>query len=792
MTVATGRTTRVIGWYHSHPHITVLPSHVDVRTQAMYQLLDTGFIGLIFSCFSEDALKVGRIQVIAFQSLDGKQKHIPRPVSVSPVHGSSVIEVESSFSSSEVASERSGSSRVDSLEQDTGDSRSTAGGTKGGRKAADLEGFFTHANVNYIGKEKMDISQNAIDDIDSMDMTASMQEAMHRSNLDMSGAEYIRKEIPLQVMPTLSLLKLDTPLTSFMELQRVLFEEERAAYNQAILQNMQDGKVHPLAFIHHTSTYQASMCKLMEYCLSPAISVLQDRLRENEIRLAMLTEEAKTLEIEAFSGSQSSMESPRNLKAYGFRSGGAHMGQRDLYSPAESSGLRNPVGLGSQSWISDLSCRSSISACSNADHSLSSAGVQKPHKANQVAWEAMKRLRGEKGRVGLDHFRLLRRLGSGDIGNVYLCQLRSPPVGLPECLYAMKVVDREALAFRKKLQRAEMEKEILGILDHPFLPTLYAEFDASHYSCLVMEFCPGGDLHATRQRQPGKRFSFSSARFYGAETLLALEYLHMMGVVYRDLKPENVLVREDGHIMLSDFDLSLRCVVVPKILKTKLDPQDYSQDKDETCSLHSCAAPMKPVLSCFSSPTKKEEIMATVKVDLQNIDTELVAEPINARSKSFVGTHEYLAPEVISGTGHGSAVDWWTLGVFLYELLYGRTPFKGENNEKTLINIIKQPLIFPRICVSSSKEFEDMLKVQDLISKLLVKNPKKRLGSSKGSVEIKRHEFFKGVNWALIRSVRPPEVPGDLLKNRSKASIPKLTKKEREATYQIPHSFDYF
>lgn len=435
--------------------------------------------------------------------------------------------------------------------------------------------------------------------------------------------------------------------------------------------------------------------------------------------------------------------------------------------------------------------RSSVSVCSSADTS------HKPHKANQAAWEAMKRLRGEKGRVGLDHFRMLRRLGSGDIGNVYLCQIRNPVVGLPQSFYAMKVVDREALAIRNKLQRAEMEKEILGILDHPFLPTLYAEFDASHYSCLVMEFCPGGDLHAARQRQPGKRFSISSAKFYAAETLVALEYLHMMGVVYRDLKPENVLVREDGHIMLSDFDLSLKCDVVPKLLRPK--PDQEATGKKVKSSTPSCATPMQPVLSCFSASNKKKKgsvrtIVAGQPDDVQEIDPELVAEPINARSKSFVGTHEYLAPEVISGQGHGSAVDWWTLGVFLYELLYGRTPFKGENNEKTLINILKQPLTFPRIGVSSSKEFEEMVKVQDLISKLLVKNPKKRIGSLKGSVEIKRHEFFKGVNWALIRSVKPPEVPRDHLQKiiRSRASLPKLSKKERDAPYQIPHHFDYF
>ncbi|CAK9164845.1 unnamed protein product [Ilex paraguariensis] len=291
MTVATGRTTRVIGWYHSHPHITVLPSHVDVRTQAMYQLLDPGFIGLIFSCFSEDAHKVGRIQVIAFQSLDGKQNHMLRPVSLSPVRRSSVIDIESSISSSENSLTRSGSARAESLEQDTGDSRTAAGASKGGRRSSDLGGFFANADANYLGRDitgerhHINSLENTITDIDPMDMSESMQEAMHRSNLEMSGAEFVRKEIPLYVLPTLSLLNLDSPLTSFIDLQRVLYEEERTAYNQAILQNMRDGKVHPLSFIHHTSTYESSMCKLMEYCLSPAINALQDRLRENEIRV---------------------------------------------------------------------------------------------------------------------------------------------------------------------------------------------------------------------------------------------------------------------------------------------------------------------------------------------------------------------------------------------------------------------------------------------------------------------------------------------------------------------------
>ncbi|KAK6284647.1 hypothetical protein POUND7_003599 [Theobroma cacao] len=352
MTASTGRTTRVIGWYHSHPHITVLPSHVDVRTQAMYQLLDSGFIGLIFSCFSEDTNKVGRIQVIAFQSSDGKQSHASGPVALSPVNRSSVINLESSLSSSENPLVTLGSAKVDSPLQDTGDSRLTLVSSKGGGRSVDLGGFFANADANYLGREQSEGNynasniQNAVVDIDPMDMSESMQEAMHRSNMDMSGAEYVRKEIPLHVLPTSSLVNLDSPLMSFTDLQRVLYEEERAAYNQAILQNMRDGKVHPLSFIHHTSTYQASMCKLIEYCLSPAINALQDRLKENEIRLAMLTDEAKTLETEAVRGSGPS--SPHHASSHGFR-GSAFVGQRELHNSAESISMRTYAGPGSRS-----------------------------------------------------------------------------------------------------------------------------------------------------------------------------------------------------------------------------------------------------------------------------------------------------------------------------------------------------------------------------------------------------------------------------------------------------------
>ncbi|XP_072967251.1 uncharacterized protein [Typha angustifolia] len=345
MTLTTGRTTRVIGWYHSHPHITVLPSHVDVRTQAMYQLLDPGFIGLIFSCFNADARKVGRIQVIAFQSLDGKQRL------VSPVSNNPIIEVESSWSSSENVLSTSGSALTESNEQDTATRPMKLGG-----RSSDLEEFFSHADASHRGKQQTgenslvvynpeNIYNNAVN-MDAADMTPSMQEALHRSNMEVSGAEYVRKEVPLHVLPTRYLLKLESPLTSFTDMQHVLFEEERSAYNQAMHLNMRDGKIHPLTFIHHSSMYQASLCKLMEYCLSPAVASLQDRLKENEVRLAMLMEEAKLLESEVRSGvGEMKKESPRRLPSQGFHGG---VLQKDTHVSTDQGSSRSPKGIGSR------------------------------------------------------------------------------------------------------------------------------------------------------------------------------------------------------------------------------------------------------------------------------------------------------------------------------------------------------------------------------------------------------------------------------------------------------------
>lgn len=256
----------------------------------------------------------------------------------------------------------------------------------------------------------------------------------------------------------------------------------------------------------------------------------------------------------------------------------------------------------------------------------------------------------------------------------------------------------------------------------------------------------------------------------------------MLGIVYRDLKPENILVREDGHIMVTDFDLSLRCSVNPILLQSPstgtLEPPRMSGP----CAGSNCIDPfcIKPScqVSCFRPRILPAPKSRKAKLNLATLNRslpQLVAEPTEARSNSFVGTHEYLAPEIIKGEGHGSAVDWWTFGVFLYELLYGKTPFKGPGNDETLANVVLESLGFPETPLVS-------FHARDLIKGLLVKEPEHRLGSKRGAAEIKQHPFFDGLNWALIRCASPPELPEPYDVTLSKAASLEKAKKYLDYT----------
>lgn len=180
-------------------------------------------------------------------------------------------------------------------------------------------------------------------------------------------------------------------------------------------------------------------------------------------------------------------------------------------SPKTVDGIATPAKTSGSAKVSERlesgkssMCRGSTSTDVSDESTCSSfsSSVNKPHKANDVRWEAIQVVRAKDGAMGLSHFRLLKRLGCGDIGSVYLAELSGT-----KCYFAMKVMDKASLASRKKLLRAQTEREILQSLDHPFLPSLYTNFETDKFSCLVMEFCPGGDLHTLRQRQPGKYFS---------------------------------------------------------------------------------------------------------------------------------------------------------------------------------------------------------------------------------------------------------------------------------------------
>lgn len=235
--------------------------------------------------------------------------------------------------------------------------------------------------------------------------------------------------------------------------------------------------------------------------------------------------------------------------------------------------------------------------------------------------------------------------------------------------------------------------------------------------------------------------------------MLALEYLHKRNIAYRDLKPENILIQPDGHIMLTDFDLSLdlsgRKWTNPSVpLKGSSSPRLKSQKKaSHIATFFACGSPG----SLAKKPSKKSPNARVTPEDAHSGSRRLKKrETINGPANSFVGTEEYVAPEIIWGVGHGLAVDWWALGVLLFELFYGKTPFKGENRRLTFYSILCREVTFPGIPTA----------LTDLIQKLLTKEAENRLGSKGGAEQVKNHRFFDGVNWEELEYVtRPPVVP---------------------------------
>jgi serine/threonine protein kinase len=291
---------------------------------------------------------------------------------------------------------------------------------------------------------------------------------------------------------------------------------------------------------------------------------------------------------------------------------------------------------------------------------------------------------GMSRKMTAEDFEPLMCLGKGSYGTVLLVRQRATGR-----LFAQKQFKKASITVHKKLiEQTKTERNILESVNrHPFIVNLYYAFQDHEKLYLILEYAQGGELfhHLAAERM----FSEDVAAFYMAEMVLALDHLHRtVGVIYRDLKPENCLLDSEGHLLLTDFGLS-----------------KVSLDEDNPC-------------------------------------------------KSFLGTVEYMAPEVIQGVDYGAAVDWWSLGALGYDLLTGAPPFAGNNNAKIQEKILKSKLSLPYYLSADAK---------DLLTRLLRKEPKKRLGFNmpKDLQTIRNHRFFRKINWKKLeaRELEPPIIP---------------------------------
>ncbi|KAI5014511.1 hypothetical protein ZWY2020_055901 [Hordeum vulgare] len=374
----------------------------------------------------------------------------------------------------------------------------------------------------------------------------------------------------------------------------------------------------------------------------------------------------------------------------------------------------------------------------------------------------------EPRQLSLADLRAVSVLGRGAKGVVFHVV---PEGGGGDVAMALKAVSREAARHKKSggsgggggagdgHRRIWFERDVLLALRHPLLPALRGVLATDAVVGFAIDRCGGGDLNSLRRRQTEKMFSDSVIRFYAAELVLALEYLHSIGIVYRDLKPENVLIQDSGHIMLVDFDLSTRLPVLPPEqdapkpapVPSSPSPNSGKPKKAAMCFRFRSGGAAKPAVSADSPspPSTSRTASSSSASSTTTTGSSTVsggARTPAAKSNSFVGTEDYVAPEIIAGSGHDFIVDWWGLGVVLYEMLYGRTPFRGQNRKETFYRVLtKQPELVG-----------EKTPLRDLIARLLEKDPARRIGAR----AIKAHPFFHGVDWdRILRVARPPYIP---------------------------------
>ncbi|KNC51667.1 AGC/MAST/MAST protein kinase [Thecamonas trahens ATCC 50062] len=383
-------------------------------------------------------------------------------------------------------------------------------------------------------------------------------------------------------------------------------------------------------------------------------------------------------------------------------------------SAAESGHARNPEHT---VWVTR--------AASQPNILTPPAGNPVPTAPTSVAQRALAAQKGHtrrsssgSGLMGVPtirEFKIIDRISAGAYGRVYLARKRTTGD-----LYAIKVIKKKDLARKNQLQYARAERDILSdVHDAPFLVTLYFAFQSQRNLYLVMEYLNGGDVLALLSAFGA--LEEAHARQYVAEVVSALDYLHSHGIVHRDLKPENLLVDSKGHLKLIDFGLSFRGMMT-----------DH---------------PLHNVVSSYSDEGGTEVPESPASGMLGPVDSE-------RRHNSNVGTPDYLAPEIILGTGHAHHVDWWALGCVTFELLVGLPPFHADSIELLFANIVERNVVggWPAVPEDMSEE------ARDFTDRLLVLQPEERLGAC-GADEVKAHPWFRGIDWATVHQGQAPFVP---------------------------------
>jgi protein-serine/threonine kinase len=335
-------------------------------------------------------------------------------------------------------------------------------------------------------------------------------------------------------------------------------------------------------------------------------------------------------------------------------------------------------------------------------------------------------LRLRRTRLGLDDFRTVKVIGKGAFGEVRVVQ--KVDTGK---IYAMKTLRKAEMFKKDQLAHVRAERDVLAESNSPWVVQLYYSFQDAQYLYLLMEFLPGGDLMTMLIKYD--TFSEDVTRFYMAECVLALEGIHKLGFIHRDIKPDNILIDAKGHIKLSDFGLSTgfhkqHDSSYYQRLFDNSNPQNQQQTGRNSVAVNS-------IVLTLSS---KDQI-ATWKANRRKL------------AYSTVGTPDYIAPEIFLQQGYGHECDWWSLGAIMFECLCGYPPFCSDDAHQTYKKILGLEWAFPDDVHLSHEAI-------DLIKRLLCP-AQHRLGLNGGAKEIREHAFFTGVDFDTIRAIEAPFVP---------------------------------